>query len=149
MEIITDSTAERNRLGLNGEALAHLEKARKWTLFLSVMGLIFIALMIFTPALALQYFTLPEMPVMGLRMFSLVPLLIFAVIYFFPFWYLLQFSRLSKLALQTRDEGILARALHFLRLHYQYMGVLVIIGAVIYVLAILGVMVGRTMMHAF
>ena len=149
MEIITDSTSERNLLGLNREARAHLEKTRKWTLFLSVMGLIFIALMIFTPFLVFSYIPMPEMPVFGPRMFSLIPMLIFAVIYFFPFYYLLQFSRLSKSALETGDENILTRALDYLRMHYQYMGVLVIIGAVIYILAILGMMIGGAMMHAF
>ncbi|MEE4178113.1 MAG: hypothetical protein V2I46_11455 [Bacteroides sp.] len=149
MEIITDSTLDRNLLGLNQEAMSHLEKARKWTLFLSIMGLIFIALMVLTPFFAMRHFALPEMPAFGTPMFTLIPLLIFAVIYFFPFWYLLQFSRLSKSALETRDENTLARALHFLRLHYQYMGVLVIIGAVIYLLAIFGMMVGVSMMNAF
>ena len=149
METITDSTLDGHLLGLNQEAMSHLEKARKWTLFLSIMGLIFIALMVLTPFLTLRHFTLPEMPAFGTPMLALIPLLIFAVIYFFPFWYLLQFSRLSKSALETRDENALERALHFLRLHYQYMGVLVIIGAVIYVVAILGMIIGIGLGSAF
>jgi uncharacterized membrane protein YesL len=149
METITDTTLGRNLLGLNQEAMSHLEKARKWTLFLSIMGLIFIALMLLTPFFALRHFALPDMPAFGTPMLTLIPLLIFAVIYFFPFWYLLQFSRLSKFALETRDENTLARALHFLKLHYQYMGVLVIIGAVIYVLAIIGMIIGVGLMNAF
>lgn len=149
MDIITDTPADSNMLRLNQDAMAHLEKARKWTLFLSVMGLIFIALMLLTPFMFLRNFSMPEMPAFGTPMLALIPLLIFAVIYFFPFWYLLQFSRLSKFALETRDENTLARALHFLRLHYQYMGVLVIIGAVIYALAIMGMIIGIGLGGAF
>lgn len=140
-----------NELNVNQEALFHLEASRKWTLFLSIMGFIFIGIMLLTPLLFLRFFRMADVPTafpMAFSMFSMIPLLIFVAIYFFPFFYLLQFSRFSKKAIQNKDEASLASALKYLKLHYQFMGVLVIIGAGIYVLAIIGLMIGGSIMRA-
>lgn len=151
MEILDDTITKNQNLGVNQEALFHLEASRKWTLFLSIMGFIFIGIMLLTPLLFLRFFRVADIPTafpMAFSMFSMIPLLILVVIYFFPFYYLLQFSRFSKTAIQNRDDASLASALKYLKLHYQFMGVLVIIGAGIYLLAIFGMLIGGSIMRA-
>ena len=152
MENFTETNPENQKFSVNPEALINLEATRKWTLFLSVMGFIFIGVMLLTPLFVFRAFRLTDLPMTmpaGLSMLSFIPLLILVVIYFFPFFYLLQFSRFSKTAIQNRDEASLASALKYLKLHYQFMGVLVIIGAGIYLLAIAGVIIGGSIMRAF
>ncbi len=147
MEMLNDN----HDLGINREALFQLEASRKWTLFLSIMGFVFIGIMLLTPLLFLRAFRVADLPVpfqAAIPMFSMVPLLILVVIYFFPFYYLLQFSRFSKAAMQKHDDAALAKALKYLKMHYQFMGVLVIIGAGIYLLAIIGIMIGGTIARA-
>ncbi|MBW6499628.1 MAG: hypothetical protein K0B09_14660 [Bacteroidales bacterium] len=151
MEVLNDTMSDHQKLGVNTEALIHLEASRKWTLFLSIMGFIFIGIMLLTPFLFFKAFRVADMPMAfpaAIPMFSMIPLFIMVIIYFFPFYYLLQFSRFSKTAIQNKDEASLASGLKYLKLHYQFMGVLVIIGAGIYVLAIIGLMVGGFLMRA-
>lgn len=151
METLDDTMTKNQNLWVNTEALIHLEASRKWTLFLSIMGFVFIGIMLLTPFLFISFFRGADLPMpfpAAIPMFSMIPLLILVVIYFFPFYYLLQFSRFSKAAIQNKDEASLASALKYLKLHYQFMGVLVIIGAVIYLLAIFGLLIGGSIMKA-
>lgn len=151
MEILDDTITKNQNLGVNPEALFHLEASRKWTLFLSVMGFVFIGIMLLTPLLFLRFFRMADVPMAfpaAIPMFSMIPLLILVVIYFFPLYYLLQFSRFSRLAILNLDDTSLSKALKYLKLHYQFMGVLVIIGAGIYLLAIFGLLIGGSLMRA-
>jgi hypothetical protein len=155
METLDDTITKNQNLGVNTEALIHLEASRKWTMFLSVMGFVFIGIMLLTPFLFLSFFRGADLPTdlpmafpMAFSMLSLIPLLILVLIYFFPLYYLLQFSRFSRMAIVNLDDTSLAKALKYLKLHYQFMGVLVIIGAVIYLLAIFGVLIGGSIMRA-
>lgn len=151
METTDDTISKNQNLGVNTEALIHLEASRKWTLFLSIMGFVFIGIMLLTPFLFFRFFRMAELPTafpMAFSMFSMIPLLILMVIYFFPFYYLLQFSRYSRLAILNLDDASLAKALKYLKLHYQFMGVLVIIGAGVYLLAIFGMMIGGSLIRA-
>jgi len=151
MENINETNTVNQNFGVNPEALINLEATRKWTLFLSILGFVFIGLMLLMSVFFLSIFRgigLPlELPT-TLPMFSIIPMLIVMVIYFFPIFYLFQFSRFSKIAVANRDEASLARALKFLKLHYQFMGILAIIGIGIYALAIIGALIGFSIMQA-
>jgi hypothetical protein len=57
------------------------------------------------------------------------------VIYFFPIYYLWRFSQYSRQAIESYDTEDLAIALRYLRLHYTFMGILVIIAFVFYIVA--------------
>jgi hypothetical protein len=151
MENITETNTVNQNFGVNPEALINLEATRKWTLFLSILGFVFIGLMLLMSVFFMSIFRgigLPlELPT-TLPMFSIIPMLIGMVIYFFPIFYLFQFSRFSKIAVSNRDEAALARALKFLKLHYQFIGILAIIGIAIYALAIIGALIGFSVMQA-
>jgi flagellar biosynthesis protein FlhB len=60
-----------------------------------------------------------------------------AAIYFFPVYYLYRFSENLGQALETRSEHSLTTALQYLKNHYYFVGVLMIIGIVIMAMALL------------
>ena len=62
--------------------------------------------------------------------------LLFAVLYFFPVYYLMQFSNKMKKALATKDDEILADAFQVLKSHYKFIGVFTIITMSLYVMVI-------------
>ena len=66
-----------------------------------------------------------------------LPILLFALLYFFPVYYLLKFSTLSKLAIEGNDSKLLEEAMRYLKMMFKFMGILVIIVLSIYLLGII------------
>ena len=122
-----DIPDSKNSLSLDGNAIEHLKEARKWTAFLSIAGFVMIGLMvcilIITGIIAGKH---RLNPVGTLPFVSVLPILIMVIIYTFPIYYLYQFSRYSKLALRDLDQDALSNAFKYLKIHYRYMGVLLI-----------------------
>ncbi len=132
-------TTSGTRLELTQESLGHIEQIRKWTMFLSILGFIFVGLCVLVgigaslaisllarqselrgvPSLLLVFFY----PVMGL-------------IYFFPIFYLYRFSVYAKQGLQTLNSGAMALALGYLRKHYTFIAILTIIAIALIPLAV-------------
>lgn len=115
----------------NNDLFKHLNETRKWTLFLSICGFIFLGIMaIAFPLTSIRANnSFPTAGAIG----ALVPALIIVAIYFFPIFFLFQFSRFSKLAIEQNDTNLLIIAFKFLKRHYKYMGILFIIILSIYV----------------
>ena len=68
--------------------------------------------------------------------------LILAIIYFFPVYYLLQFSNQMKKALTTKNDETLAKAFEMLKSHYKFIGVFTIITISLYILFFIVAMTG-------
>jgi hypothetical protein len=64
-------------------------------------------------------------------------MMIITLIYFFPIYFLLMFSINSKKAINDSDGNHLQKAFKYLKFHYRFMGIFLIIMLCIYV--ILGV----------
>ncbi len=60
--------------------------------------------------------------------------LVLAIIYFFPVYYLLQFSLKMKKALTSKNDETLAKAFEMIKSHYKFLGVFTIITISLYVL---------------
>jgi hypothetical protein len=73
-------------------------------------------------------------------------MLLLVLIYFFPIYYLFKFSAEARAALRLKDEAFLNNAMKFLKMHYRFMGILLIIVLAIYALVfaafILGLIAG-------
>ncbi|MAD98488.1 MAG: hypothetical protein CMB99_14280 [Flavobacteriaceae bacterium] len=139
--------SEMKQLQVTSKFRSLSKEIAQWTKFLSIVGFIFVALLlvigIFASSLYGQMFNevAPDFPVdMGLLMSAVY--LLFAVIYFFPILFLYKFSRNLKLALKSRDDADLERAMEMLKSHYKYIGVLTIITLSLYALAIIAGMLG-------
>ncbi len=124
-DITTTSTLELNREGRD-----HLEKIRKWAAFLSILGFIFVGLMVLGGLSVGVLLTalgrregFEAMPPVFLSFFYIV----MGAIYFFPILFLYQFSLYAKQSLQTLNSATLTLALSYLRKHYTYLSVLTMI----------------------
>ncbi len=123
MENLTDYNSDFAKLELNNNAIKQLSLTRKWALFLSIIGFVFIGLIILTVVIA---FSLSgnDNPSSGLQF---LPLLVISTVYFFPIYFLFQFSSYSKKAVKNNDSIQFSKALKYLKNHYQFMGILIII----------------------
>lgn len=126
MENLTDSDSDLIKLELNNNGIKQLNMTRKWTLFLSILGFIFIGLMIFTVIIAFSI-TGTNYSSSNFSALALLPLLTISLIYFFPVYFLFQFSSYSKKAIKNNNSDQLSKALKYLKNHYQFMGILIII----------------------
>ena len=134
------------QLTLTSASKRFLKETTKWAFFLSIMGFIMIALMlviaifsntIFGMAAAMQ----PGVPE-NIGMIMTITYLILGLIYFFPVYYLLQFSNKMKKALSTKNDETLAKAFEMLKSHYKFIGVFTIITISLYVLMIVVLSMG-------
>ena len=123
---------------LTSASLNNLDTTRKWTLFISILGFILLGILVIF-GFSLGFF-LERMDVdtdlapFPYFLFGFIYLL-FGVIYFFPILYLYKFSINAKRSIVGNDSALMAHAFRFLRDHYIYIGVLMAIGTVIYVLS--------------
>ncbi len=114
-EETTTSTLE-----LNQEGRDHLEKIRKWAGFLSILGFIFVGLMVLGGLSVGVLLTalgrregIEAMPPVFLSFVYLV----MGAVYFFPILFLYQFSLYAKQSLQTMNSATLTLALGYLKKH--------------------------------
>jgi energy-coupling factor transporter transmembrane protein EcfT len=69
----------------------------------------------------------------GLSIATSITYVLMAIIYFFPMYYLFQFSKNMKNALLMKNDETLEKAFEMLKAHYKYIGVLTIITISLYV----------------
>jgi len=122
-------------LTLDLYALDHLKQTVKWTKFLAITGFACLGLMLIVFAFLFVISKSAEIP---LTFMSVLPMIILGVIYFFPLYYLLKFSKLSKQAIDNMDSEALTLALAYQKMLYRFMGIMMICVFVLY--AIIGVM---------
>ena len=147
MENLTNSATEETKFELDNAALSHLTETRKWTMFMSVLGFIFIGLML---VVALILATVSSFySKSGFTALTIIPLLLLCVVYIFPIYYLFRFSSYSKQALNAKDNGLLSRAFGYLKMHYRFMGIFVIIIGCIYIIIILIMLVAGSFLNIF
>jgi hypothetical protein len=148
-----ENLQENSKIEIGHEALGYLNTTRKWTMFFAILGFVAIGLMLLGGLFAGALFKgamsgLSGMEGMegmegmdvarsaggfaGTMVFILI--LVFAVIYFFPMFYLLKFSTLSKNAIANLDSSGLTQAFKHLKSYWVYLGILVIIVLAIYLL---------------
>ncbi|MCL7753134.1 DUF5362 family protein [Polaribacter sp. Z022] len=115
-----------------------LRETARWAKFLAIIGFILIGLMLVFAMFATTIFDMaakmqPGVPeYLGLTM--TIVYLVLAIIYFFPVYYLLQFSVKMKKALTSKNDETLAKAFEMIKSHYKFLGVFTIITISLYVL---------------
>jgi cell division protein FtsX len=144
----TNYTEQSPKIELLQETIQNLNETRKWTNFLSIMGFIFIGLMILIAfAVSSMMSTMAEsesaLPFSGT--FLGFVYLIIAFIYFFPILYLYRFSKYTKKALETQNSNDLNEAFKNLKSHYRFMGIITIVMIALYAfIFLIGIAVGFT-----
>ncbi|TAL69263.1 MAG: hypothetical protein EPN88_06750 [Bacteroidetes bacterium] len=135
-----DNNLENTKIEIDQETLKYLNTIRKWAMFLAIIGFIFLGLILVIAVIAgtfLSAFSSGKLStgIPGPLLF--VPLLLIAVVYFFPVLFLFRFSKHTAHAVQTLDKQELHKAIKNLKSYFVYIGVLIIIGLSLYVVALI------------
>jgi len=135
----------QNNLVLNDLAIGAIRESAKWTMFLSIIGFIGLALMLLggifaTVALAAipdEAAFGPYNPFAAIKNYIGPIYLVIVVIYFFPVLYLYKYSKGAKEALNFNNSELLAEALVNLKSHHKYLGIMTIVCLSMYVVIII------------
>jgi hypothetical protein len=127
---------------LTESAIFYLRITRKWANFIAIVMFVMIGLMVL--AGIFMGFALSAVSSMAVN--SPMPLpagfftffyLLMAAVYFFPALYLYRFAQHLGIALTVSSSEELAQSFLFLKRHYHFIGVLIIVGLIITGLAFL------------
>lgn len=126
------------RIELEEEALKDLDTTRKWSMFLAILGFIFIGLLVIGGLIASLVMSVfkTQNAVLGItEIMVFVVVFVFMLIYFFPVLYLFRFSKHTANAVKTLDKQEMQNAIKYLRKYYVYIGILTIVVLAIYFVA--------------
>jgi len=138
-----ESIIQNKPIELTNNSLNHISETRKWTLFMSIFGFIFIGLCIVI--IPIIFVTSGTLGLKGEGLLTTLPIILVAILYFFPIYFLYKFSNNSKKAILNSDGLSLEIALKYLKFHYRFMGVLVIVAIIIYSIAGVALLVTSTL----
>jgi len=128
---------------LTQKMINQLDNIRKWTLFLSIVGFIFVFLIIvfgFSFGFIMSHLSEDTPFHTTPSLFISIIYLVIGIINFFPVFYLYRFSTYIKKSLRTSDTNAMENAFSSLQTHYTIIGVLTALMLGIYVL--IGIIVG-------
>lgn len=148
------SEFDKFELQLDSSAKDFLKEIGKWAYFLSIIGFIGLGFLVLIAIFAGAIFSTigSSMPGMGAYGSSFgagltFAYLLIAALYFFPIYYLYKFSSNVKKAFRDNDSAVLADSLGYLKSHYKFIGILMIIMlgiyALFFVFAIIAGLAGR------
>jgi len=135
MENQSEIKLESKNLELENDGLVYLKEIRKWTNFLSILGFVMLGLMLLVILIVIPA-SKPAL-IGRFEWLAFIPVLLITFIYFFPIYYLYMFSRYSKQSLINSDASLMTIALKYLKMHYRFMGIMIIVILSIYVIVLL------------
>ncbi len=143
-----------HELKLNELALDALKESAKWCMFLAIVGFVFRGLMLLAGVfMSVAMSAVSEMPndpysqmgmnnpVLAMKGYFGIFYIVMALIYFFPVYYLFNYAKGTKQALESGNSAVLGNALASLKSHHKYLGIVTIIVIALYILAIIGVVI--------
>ncbi len=136
----------QNNLTLNDLAIDSLRESAKWTMFLSIVGFIFIGLMLLGGIfMTVTFAAIPDEAAFGaynplgaIKNYIGLMYLVMAAIYFFPIFYLYKYSKGVKEGLAFNNDEMVAEGLVNLKSHHKFLGIMTIVMLSFYVLVIIG-----------
>jgi len=137
----TVEQGNRNELVLEIQAEVFLREGRKWAKFLAIVGFIFIGIgalgSIGLFAASSMMSELTPVPMGSVAIFYLIII----GIYFFPIYYLLKFADKAKEALDSRNTQTLTESMQYLKSHYKFLGIFIIVMLSLYPIIIIGAII--------
>lgn len=138
---------------LDETAIEHLRIARKWSNFLSILAIVIIGIMLIAMAgilIMASRFRQDEL-MKFTALVQMLPLALMLLIYGVPIYYLYQFGKHSRIGIINYDSEAISLAFKYLKLHYRFMGILVIAVLALYIIGIVVMLMAfpffSTMMH--
>jgi integral membrane sensor domain MASE1 len=135
-----DTISEENKIEISSEALDNLNVTWRWTTFLSVLGFIFLGLIIvagIATSLFLTVFKTQQTNLGIPESLMMVVFVIIGILCYFPVFFLFRFSKNIRDAIQNHDQRKLAKGFRNLRLFFAYFGILVILIISVYLILLL------------
>jgi hypothetical protein len=128
---------------LSDSAIFYLSEARKWAKFIAIISFIGMGIMVISGlVMGLVFDSLTSAAGQSALPFSgsvfMIMYLAMAAIYFFPVYYLFRFSEAMGNALVSGSEEIMTTAFGYLKSHYKFIGILMIVSMALGVLGIIG-----------
>jgi hypothetical protein len=130
-----ENIQDESKIEIGPEALKNLNVTRKWTTFLSVLGFIFLGLIIvagLATSLFLTTFKSQQANLGVPEWLMIVVIIAIGIFYFFPIFFLFRFSRNTRDGVQNRDPRKLTKGFRNLRLYFAYLGIMVILVLTVY-----------------
>ena len=127
---------QKGTIELSIESISYFNQIRKWTKFFSILGFLFIGLVI-VGGIAISLFFSKfdqsggKIPFVAMLLMYIV----MAVIFFFPVLYMFNFSKSAKSAIENNNSYDLSIALKNLKSHFKYIGIFTIVILSIYIFA--------------
>ncbi len=132
--------ANESNLMLSPSSKIFLRETAKWSNFISIIGFIGIGLMVLASFFIGSIFSMipnynQAMPFPTFFLSGIY--LILALIYFFPVYYLYQFSSKLKRAFAHEDNTTLESSFEYLKSHYKFLGIFTIVMISFYILMLI------------
>jgi hypothetical protein len=135
-----ETNQEIKKIEIEQKTLRDLNVARKWAMFLSILGFILLGVIIVVGLIAgtfLSAFATPENKINMPTWIYFSVFLLIALINFFPVFFLFRFSKHTGNAVLNLDNKEIFRAFRNLKMYFIYIGVLIIAFLLFYVVAII------------
>jgi hypothetical protein len=135
-----EAPLETKKIELGEDTIKNLDVIRKWTMFFSILGFIFLALFIIIGIITstfLSTFKTGGTPTGIPESIVIIAFIVLAILYFFPVHFLFKFSKHTAHAVQTHDNNEMHKAIKNLKAYFVYLGILIIIGLALYLVLIL------------
>jgi len=144
METLETNENASEPVKLTDEIVGFLLETSKWAKFLSVLGFVSIAILVLIGCgISLVGSSLPTMPNSPFRFgFIGIIYVVLGLVYVFPFYYLYKFSINVKNGLEDDDQSVFTSAFGYLKSTFKYIGIFSIVLISIYVLVIIGAVIG-------
>lgn len=144
-----NSVIENFEMKLSESANEFLKETAKWAYLLSIVGFVGIGLMVLLAIFAGTLFSamgssMPGMSGMGssIGIGMTFLYLMLATLYFFPVYYLNKFAVNAKTAFRESDSEALTTSFEYLKSHYKFIGIMMLVIFSLYGLMFAGIFVG-------
>jgi hypothetical protein len=131
---------EIRKIEIDQDTLKHLNTARKWAMFLAIIGFIFLGLIVVIGLMAGTFLTAFSTGEKGLGIpdsLMFIPVLFLGLVYFFPVLFLFRFSKHTSHAIQNLDKLAFHKAVKNLKAYFAYIGIILIIILSLYILVLI------------
>lgn len=135
-----ENAQESGKIEIDQNTLKHLNTLRKWTMFHAILGFIFLGLFIVTGVIAGTFLSAFSTVKTGSEITDLsilIIIFILAVAYFFPVFFLFQFSKHSAHAVHELSKEELHKAFKNLKAYFIYLGVIIILFLSLYIVVLI------------
>jgi len=135
MEEPTKSNLQEGKsIDLQSDGIDYLNEARKWSMFLAILGFISLGFILLAAIFMGVIFRLIGDDTLhsSFTIAMSVMYLVIGVLYFFPIYYLLKFSQKSRDAVRDHNSNSLSEAIGNLKSHYKFLGIMSIVMIVLY-----------------